>query len=129
MLNIGNTCSLYHKDKKARYPETTQFSFDITQLPAETKKVIDTAISWTMIIKRDKKQRLSSSINHKGDIYYINRAFAPLFNIAYRIRGGYNVRFSAMDISNMINKELVINEIECSESAEEKPLSLFDFEE
>lgn len=129
LLNIGNTCSLYHKDKKARYPETTQFSFDITQLPAETKKVIDTAISWTMIIKRDKKLRLSSSINHKGDIYYINRAFAPLFNIAYRIRGGYNVRFSAMDISNMINKELVINEIECSESAEEKPLSLFDFEE
>lgn len=128
LLNIGNTFSLYHKDKKARYPETTQFSFDLSQLSAANKKVIDTAISWTMIIKREKKQRLSMSINHRGDIYYINRAFAPLFNISYRIRGGYNVRLSANDISNMINEELLDNEMKYNKPKGERPLTLFDYD-
>lgn len=129
LLNIGNTLSSYHKDKKARYPETTQFTFDYLQITGDDKKIVDTAISWTMIIKRNKKQRLSTGIKQKGDIYYINRAFAPLFNISYRIRGGYNVRFSTANISDMIKQELVTAYRDVATQAQEGPLSLFDYEE
>lgn len=102
ILNVGNVFAEYHKDKKVRYPETTQFVFNKLELSEDLKDVIDTAESWSMIVKRKKAQRISAGINRKGDIYYINRAFAPIFSISYRIRGGVNVQFTSDEISKMM---------------------------
>ncbi|HAN20437.1 MAG: hypothetical protein A2Y15_08775 [Clostridiales bacterium GWF2_36_10] len=102
ILNVGNVFAEFHKDKKVRYPETNQFVFNKLELSDDLRNIINTSESWSMIIKREKTQRVSASIDRKGDIYYINRAFSPIFNISYRIRGGVNVRFSSDEITRMM---------------------------
>lgn len=132
ILNVGNVFAEYHKDKKVRYPETNQFVFNKLELNEDLRKIIDTAESWSMIIKREKTQRVSAGINRKGDIYYINRAFAPIFSISHRIRGGVNVRFTSDEIARMMislstERKLSQQEKNNSDSKEEiKQMTLFD---
>lgn len=102
ILNIGNVFIEYHKDKKARYPETTQFSFDLLSLEPSERKIIDIAISWSMIIKREETKRISAGVDRKGDIYYVNKAFAPMFGISYGFRGGVNPVFNTSEIKQML---------------------------
>lgn len=107
ILKIGNVLSEYHKDKMVRYPETTQFAYDLEKLSATGKAVIDTAESWALIKRRKEKQRLSAGVGQEGYLCAINRVFAPIFNISYRIRGGVNVMFSATEIDSMISGEQI----------------------
>ena len=95
VINIGNELSEYHKDKKMRYPETTQFAFVAPNLDPQLMKVMDVAESWSMIIKKDKKQRISVSSKEKGDLYRLNRIFCPIFSISFRTRGGFNLKLNA----------------------------------
>ncbi len=84
-----------------------------------------------MIIKKEKTQRLSMAINQKGDIYYINRAFSPMFNISCRTRGGFNVRFSPEQMSNMIKTQTTLGMIDGGDDSktEDMQLTLFDMED
>ena len=107
ILKIGNILSEYHKDKLVRYPETTQFVYDLERLSVNGKAVVDTAESWALIKRRKEKQRLSAGVGQEGYLCAINRVFAPIFNISYRIRGGVNVIFSAADIDSMISGEQI----------------------
>lgn len=107
ILKIGNVLSEYHKDKLVRYPETTQFAYDLEKLSVTGKAVVDTAESWALIKRRKEKQRLSAGVGQEGYLCAINRVFAPIFNISYRIRGGVNVMFSATDIDSMISGEQI----------------------
>ena len=91
ILKIGNVLSEYHKDKLVRYPETTQFVYDLEKLSADGRAVVDTAESWALIKRRKEKQRLSAGVGQEGYLCAINRVFAPIFNISYRIRGGVNI--------------------------------------
>lgn len=102
ILNLGNVFSVYHKDKKMRYPETNQFVFSEIDLYPEDKKIIEVAESWAMIIKKGKSQRVTASVDKKGDIYHINKIFYPIFNISYRTRGGVNLTFSKEEIHGML---------------------------
>ena len=107
ILKIGNVLSEYHKDKLVRYPETTQFVYDLEKLSADGRAVVDTAESWALIKRRKEKQRLSAGVGQEGYLCAINRVFAPIFNISYRIRGGVNIIFSASDIDSMISGKQV----------------------
>lgn len=107
ILKIGNVLSEYHKDKLVRYPETTQFVYYLEKLSVSGKAVIDTAESWALIKRRKEKQRLSAGVEQEGYLCSINRVFAPIFNISYRIRGGVNVIFNAFDIDSMIAGEQI----------------------
>lgn len=89
--NLGNMFSEFHKDRKARYPETNQFVLDQLELDEVSANTLNMALRWSLIIKKSAPQRLSMDINKRGDIFYVNRIFAPLFNISYRTRGGFNV--------------------------------------
>ena len=103
MLCLGNVFSEFHKDRLVRYPETNQFIYNPDDLSSENKETLEIAISWSLIKKRKEMQRLSAGISKEGDIYTINKIFAPIFNISYRTRGGVNVRFSADEINEMLN--------------------------
>ena len=137
ILNIGNVFAEYHRDKLVRYPETNQFVFDKLELSKEVGSVIDIAESWSMIIRKEKTQRVSLSIDKKGDIYYINKAFCPIFGISYRTRGGFNVEFKAEELEKMITSLGTINKLSKSKSQKmnktsnvpqnNNQLSLFDF--
>ena len=107
ILKIGNVLSEYHKDKLVRYPETTQFAYDFEKLSVNGRAVIDTAESWALIKRRKEKQRLSAGVGQEGYLCAINRVFAPIFNISYRIRGGVNVMFNAAEIDSMISGEQI----------------------
>lgn len=107
ILKIGNVLSEYHKDKLVRYPETTQFVYDTEKLSADGRSVVDTAESWALIKRRREKQRLSAGVGQEGYLCAINRVFAPIFNISYRIRGGVNVIFTTNEIDRMISGEQI----------------------
>ena len=62
---------------------------------------LNMALRWSMIVKKSAPQRLSVDINKRGDIFYINRIFSPLFNISYRTRGGFNVSIEKEEFSKM----------------------------
>ena len=102
VMNIGNIFSTFHKDRKMRYPETNQFVFSEVNLYPQDREIIEVAKSWAMIIKKEKAQRVTASIDKKADIYHINKIFYPIFNISYRTRGGLNPTFSREEIHGML---------------------------
>lgn len=131
IMNIGNVFVEFHKDYKIRYPETNQFVFNKLELNDATRAIIDTAESWTMIIKREVTQRISVDINKKGDIFYINRAFSPIFNISYRIRGGFNIQFNKNEIEEMTTtlttkKKLTRSKQQEADRYQRDQLTIFD---
>lgn len=101
ILNLGNMFAEFHKDRKVRYPETNQFVLDKMELNQFESTTIDMALRWSMIVKKAVPQRLSLGINKRGDIFYINHIFAPIFNISYRIRGGFNPSIAKDDFIKM----------------------------
>lgn len=140
LLCLGNVFSEFHKDRLVRYPETNQFIYNPDDLSCKDKGILDIAISWSLIKKRNSMQRLSASISKEGDIYTINKIFAPIFNISYRTRGGINVYFSADEINEMLNGQFKKSKLSTSiKSKRMSPakkikkrspsgqLSLFDF--
>ena len=135
ILNIGNVFSEYHRDKLVRYPETNQFVFNKLELDSEVRDVVEIAESWSMIIKREKAQRVSLGLDKKGDIYIINRAFCPIFGISYRVRGGFNVKFDKDEIHHMTESLNVVSKLKSTKHGRKKStkdslsnsqLSLFD---
>ncbi len=104
ILNLGNTFALFHKDRKARYPETNQFVVDQLSLEPLGETTLRVAQRWSLIIKKAAPQRLSVDINKRGDVFHINRVFSPLFNISYRTRGGFNISIDASEFSMMCSE-------------------------
>ena len=135
--NLGNSFSIYHKDRRLRYPETTQFAFDEAQLHPQDRDVLRTAESWAIIIRRDREQRISAGVYERTELCHMNKMFAPLFNISYRTRGGVNLYLNKNEIQSLLYidsfypdsvKKLIhgqdIEQIIASE--ENKQMSLFD---
>lgn len=121
ILSLGNIFSEYHRDREVRYPETNQFVFIESELDDNDRKVINIAESWSLILRKPTPQRLSAGINRQGDIYTINKIFAPLFNISYRTRGGVNIVLSAADISKMLAGQFIESKLEeCSSKQSKK---------
>ncbi len=114
LLSLGNVFSEFHKDRLVRYPETNQFIYNPDDLSPKDKKILDIAISWSLIKRKKKTQRLSAGISKEGDIYTINKIFAPIFNISYRTRGGINVDFSAKEIEDMLTGQFKRNKLSAS---------------
>ncbi|MGJ0960037.1 ORC-CDC6 family AAA ATPase, partial [Enterococcus lactis] len=130
--NLGNVFLDFSRDRKVRYPETNQFVFNYEEIDSECKKIIDMAENWAVILKRKKPQRISVGNARRGYIYYINRSYAPIFNISYRTRGGYNVPFTAEEMEEMCRGQAIIYKIDRNRDKnaakkEYEQISLFDF--
>lgn len=113
-FNMGNFLSLFHKDKRLRYPETNQFGLkretDITS-NSFLNPIFTSLIRWGAIVEKPKKQRLSLSENRRGSLFYLNRIYSPVFNISCRTRGGYNPLLSKEIFEEMITTSLDPGEI------------------
>ncbi len=103
--NLGHIFSALHTDKKVRYPETNQFYFDELSLSEHDREIIKTALSWSVIIKKDKTQRITAGNKKRGILYYFNKVFSPFFNISFRARGGINQDFTSQEIHDMLDNE------------------------
>lgn len=108
ILNLGNSFYAYHKDRKIRYPETTQCSFDKSSLCDEDRSIIQTAESWAILIKRQKVQRVSAGVEERSELFHMNKMFSPLFNMSYRIRGGVNLRLTTDEVHSMLYNDSYI---------------------
>ena len=133
VMNLGNLFREYHKDLGAKYPETNQFAFsDIIMIceGAESKSILNSLLSWGVIIKKKRLQSLSIG-QRKGEVFLLNKIFAPLFNISYRTRGGFNpilsqkrfLEMSSRTLSPLEIKELLNNNH--FDDYEGKQISLF----
>ena len=113
IMNLGNMFREYHKDLEAKYPETNQFAFSdiisIQTVPA-SYSILTSLLKWGAILKKSRIQSISIG-KRKGEIFIINKIFAPLFNISYRTRGGYNPILTSGKFIEMSYKPLEPAEI------------------
>jgi hypothetical protein len=103
--NLGNIFSDYHKDPFLRYPETNQFSIDISLI--EEKKYKDAfkaAEEWSIIQKKPTLQQKSPG-TQRTNLYTLNRVFSPLFDISYRTRGGHSEDYGNPDIMRLLTSD------------------------
>ena len=100
--NVGNMFGEYHKDPYLRYPETNQFCVDISSFgDTEIKKAFNTGIEWSVIQKKPILQRATPN-SQRTDLYMLNRIFSPIFDITYRIRGGFSETYDACQVEGFM---------------------------
>lgn len=101
--NLGNIFRAYHKDIDIKYPETNQFYTDQTMLDDKIKEAFEAAQRWSLIQKKPNPQQKSIG-EQQGDIFTLNRVFAPIFGTSYRTRGGYSVGFTKDEIELLMTE-------------------------
>lgn len=104
--NMCSLFSIYHKgDLCTKYPETNQFFVRGTfQNNGINREIWRSLIKWGIVIKKTSIQRASISNNGKGELYYINKLYYPLYNISCRIRGGFN-----FELSDTVWDEMIVS--------------------
>lgn len=113
-MNMGRLFRKYHRDQLAKYPETNQFAFyDISSIQStpESKKLLENLLKWGVVLRKRNIQSLSIGLR-KGEIFYFNKMFSPLFDISYRIRGGYNPVLKTDAFIELSMYDLEVNKIE-----------------
>jgi len=103
--NIGSMFSELHTDRRIRYPETTQFSIDSTQIDSGSKThfTFKTAIMWSVVQKKIGLQQATIG-DRNEEIYVLNRIYSPEFGISIRTRGGFNKKFTTSDLENLMSE-------------------------
>ncbi|MDD4494871.1 MAG: hypothetical protein PHV32_11105 [Eubacteriales bacterium] len=117
VMNMSEVFRTFHRDPAMQYPETNQFAF-VDEADLSRRDLLYTnfknMLKWGVVERKNSLQRLSISVNKKGDIYYINRLIAPIFEISYRTRGGYNfiIKTSTFEkmLTNSMDAKQIINE-------------------
>jgi len=126
--NLGSVFSCIHMDKLIRYPETNLFPVS-GSLSDDNQELLKVACRWALIIKKNNMQDPNAS-GKKGDIYFINRMFAPTFKISYRTRGGFNpVLVTDEYFTPDFSPESILKNVKTIESNTELQLTLLDMEE
>lgn len=90
--NMGMLFGDYHRDQYVKYPETNQFAFENEAEIIQDEELNDYFVELVnsgAVIQPVKKQRISIG-KRKGNIYKLNRIYAPIYQYSYRTRGGYN---------------------------------------
>lgn len=90
IINLGNLFSEYHSDIEMKNIEVNQFA--VIYKSVEVDRIINTALTWGIFLKKNELQTLDSTGN-KGTIYTLNKLFCPLFGISYRSKGRYREVF------------------------------------
>lgn len=125
MLDIlGKKFQEYHYDNKVKYPETNQFSL-YGKMSKRFKGILDEAILNGIIFKKNRLQQKSIGLD-KGEIYVLNRKFAVTYQLSYRIRGGYIVRYECNKLEADIMNESKLESSENVDTNKYNQLSLFD---
>lgn len=106
--NMGGIFEEYHRDIEAKYPETNQFAFsDENQIrnDKELNEYLIELINSGAIIKKSNRQ-LKSPGKTRGNIYKLNRIFAPIYQFSYRTRGGINQMITPEQFREMLFKAI-----------------------
>lgn len=107
--NMGSIFEMYHRDLKAKYPETNQFSFaDENEIrnDKELNAYLVELINSGSVIRKPIRQLKSVGNSGRGYLYLLNRIFAPIYQYSYRTRGGFNPIISKDDFDEMLHKSI-----------------------
>ena len=132
---IGTIFRELHLNRYLVEPEPTHFETNYSEI-IKGRDVFDTALDYSYLQKKPPMDPKSTRETKKDD-FLINRVFAPLFGISYRVRG--RTYISASQISSLITgdsqeKKKTREEIIKNNAKKEKPetdnqLTLFDVDE
>lgn len=89
--------SLHYADKRLSEPEPTYFNTEYDTLSAEAKKVLDTAIMWSILQQKEPMQTKTPT-EILPDVYALNRILAPRYRISYRTRGRTKIKPDDLEI-------------------------------
>ncbi len=67
-------------------PEVTYFCVDCTALSGKARKILDSAVQWS-VLQPKKAMKGKSATDPLFDVYALNHILAPYFGISYRLRG------------------------------------------
>lgn len=131
VINLGNLFNEYHSDVEMKNIEVNQFS--VIYKSEEVDRIINTALTWGVFLKKNELQTLDSTGN-KGTIYTLNKMFCPLFGISYRSKGRYREILDEKIFIKLleIQRKKVSSVIADREEGEQQvigQMSLFDFQE
>ena len=113
VMNIGDVFRYYHCDTGITFPETNQFAFENeAELYSRhlLKRDLDYMLKWGVVEKKGQRQRISIG-KRKGNIYVLNKLFAPFFEISYRTRGGYNFVIKTETFEQMLSNSMDAQDI------------------
>lgn len=131
VINLGNLFNEYHSDVEMKNIEVNQFS--VIYKSEEVDRIIKTALTWGVFLKKNELQTLDSTGN-KGTIYTLNKMFCPLFGISYRSKGRYREILDEEIFIKLleIQRKKVSSVIAVREEGNQQvtgQISLFDFQE
>ena len=114
VMNMCEVFRTFHRDPAMQYPETNQFAFS-DKADLDSRELLYTnfknMLTWGVIERKNSLQRLSFSVNKRGDIYYLNRLISPIFEISYRTRGGYNFVIKTSTFEKMLTSSMDAKQI------------------
>lgn len=84
--NLGAIFRMLHLDERISEPEPSHFITDYQQLSEKSKKLIDSAVMWSVLQIKDPLGPRSST-DLKEEDYALNRILCPKYNISHRLRG------------------------------------------
>ncbi|MBZ9572553.1 hypothetical protein KJA15_04450 [Patescibacteria group bacterium] len=129
---LGAIFYAWHKDPRLREPEVTYFCVDKTSLSDEARKILETAVQWS-VLQQKKSMKGKTSDEQLLDVYAMNHILSPYFTISYRLRGRIP-QFNKNDVETLIfgeeqQKQRVINRLGRWTGIQEQQYTLFDFGE
>lgn len=127
-INVGRSFIVDHVDKRIKYVETNQMSFNSSLLEKGSfeKDVFEAAVMWSVIQKKKELQQAGIGKDDE-EIYVLNRVFAPVFNISARTRGGKNLELDIDSFKRLFEKKEDLEKIKNLEyTGEEEALDNID---
>jgi hypothetical protein len=128
--SLGAVFSGLQKDPRLKEPEVTYFCVDKTSLSEKERKILDTAVQWSVLQEKG-PMKGKSSVEPLLDVYALNHILAPYFKISYRLRGRIP-QFYEADIKKLMlgkegEKKSVIRQLSRLTDVDKNQLTLFDF--
>jgi len=128
--SLGAVFSAWHKDPRLKEPEVTYFCVDKTSLSDEARRILDTAVQWS-VLQEKVPMKGKTSAEPLLDVYALNHILAPYFKISYRLRGRIP-QFYEEDIEKLMlvkkgRKESVIKRLSRLKDVGKNQPTLFDF--
>lgn len=109
---VDNTGSIFrslHKDPLISEPEPSYFSTEYDNLDLPTMNVIDIAVKWSILQKKESMKPKDRSQAHLVD-FHLNRMLCPKYTISYRRRGRTQITTNELSLlifgSDKIQKEI-----------------------
>lgn len=120
---LGSVFESLHEDKKISEPERNHFSTRPEELSEEARKVLRSALFWTILQERPlTKDKAPSSVGAEVE-YHLNHIYSPYFQISYRRKRSLNIDPRLMNI--MLVGKSKRQRLPVEKSCQRKPSRLY----